>query len=41
MAATNHTPMIMKKILNGQFDSEDLEAICTDLEADSEVRFFI
>ena len=37
MAATNHTQIIMEKILNGQFDSEDLETICTDLESEPKV----
>ena len=41
MVATNHTQITMEKILTGQFDSEDLETICTDLETDSEVSFVI
>ena len=31
----------MEKILNGQFNSEDLETICTDLESDLEVSLVI
>ena len=41
MAATNQTQIIMEKILNGQFDSDDLETICTDLESEPKVSTFI
>ena len=41
MAATIHTQIIMEKLLNGQFNIEDLETICTNLKADSEVSCVI